>query len=141
MAVLPFWGRQSASAAQEGADASVEISEFAHNFLRNRSSLNMIYSYYQPSFDHAPVNEAGDLWSGNAVNRAPRMGAMRELGRSLGADGVLVYGYEPRPGAGADIQVYLVDVADGRVIRRQGDLGALAEITRDSFEDWTSGGQ
>ena len=141
VAVLPFWGRQSASAAQEGADASVEISEFAHNFLRNRSSLNMIYSYYQPSFDHAPVNEAGDLWSGNAVNRAPRMGAIRELGRSLGADGVLVYGYESRPGAGADIQVYLVDVADGRVIRRQGDLGALAEITRDSFEDWTSGGQ
>jgi len=138
VAVLPFWGRQSVSAAQEGADASVEISEFVHNFLRNRSSLDMIYSYYQPSFDHEPVNEAGDLWSGDAVSKAPRMGAIRELGRSLGADGVLVYGYEPKSGAGADIQVYLVDVADGRVIRRQGDLGALAEITRDSFEDWAS---
>jgi hypothetical protein len=34
-----------------------------------------------------------------------------------------------------------VDVADGRVIRRQGDLGALAEITRDSFEDWASDGE
>ena len=140
VAVLPFWGRQSVSAAQEGADASVEISEFVHDFLRNRSSLDMIYSYYQSSFDHAPVNEAGDLWSGDAVSKAPRMGAIRELGRSLGADGVLVYGYEPKSGAGAgaDIQVYLVDVADGRVIRRQGDLGALAEITRDSFEDWAS---
>ena len=138
VAVLPFWGRQSVSAAQEGADASVEISEFVHNFLRNRSSLDMIYSYYQPSFDHAPVNEAGDLWSGDAVSKAPRMGAIRELGRALGADGVLVYGYEPKSGAGADIQVYLVDVADGRVIRRQGDLDALAEITRDSFEDWVS---
>ena len=138
VAVLPFWGRQSVSAAQEGADASVEISEFVHNFLRNRSSLDMIYSYYQPSFDHAPVNEAGDLWSGDAVSKAPRMGAIRELGRTLGADGVLVYGYEPKSGAGADIQVYLVDVADGRVIRRQGDLDALAEITRDSFEDWVS---
>ena len=138
VAVLPFWGRQTVSAAQEGADASVEISEFVHNFLRNRSSLDMIYSYYQPSFDHAPVNEAGDLWSGDAVSKAPRMGAIRELGRALGADGVLVYGYEPKSGAGADIQVYLVDVADGRVIRRQGDLDALAEITRDSFEDWVS---
>jgi hypothetical protein len=138
VAVLPFWGRQSVSAAQEGADASVEISEFVHNFLRNRSSLDMIYSYYQPSFDHAPVNEAGDLWSGDAVSKAPRMGAIRELGRALGADGVLVYGYEPKSGAGADIRVYLVDVADGRVIRRQGDLDALAEITRDSFEDWVS---
>ncbi len=138
VAVLPFWGRQSVSAAQEGADASVEISEFVHNFLRNRSSLDMIYSYYQPSFDHALVNEAGDLWSGDAVSKAPRMGAIRELGRALGADGVLVYGYEPKSGAGADIQVYLVDVADGRVIRRQGDLDALAEITRDSFEDWVS---
>ena len=138
VAVLPFWGRQSVSAAQEGADASVEISEFVHNFLRNRSTLDMIYSYYQPSFDHAPVNEAGDLWSGDAVSKAPRMGAIRELGRALGADGVLVYGYEPKSGAGADIQVYLVDVADGRVIRRQGNLDALAEITRDSFEDWVS---
>jgi serine/threonine protein kinase len=141
VAVLPFWGRQSASAVQEGVDASVEISEFVHNFLRNRSSLDMIYSYYQPSFNHAPVNEAGDLWSGDAVSKAPRMGAMRELGRALGADAVLVYGYAPGPGAGADIQVYLVDVADGRLIRRRGDLGALAEITRDSFEDWTSGGE
>ncbi len=141
VAVLPFWGRQSASADQEGADASVEISEFVHNFLRNRSSLDLIYSYYQPSFDHAPVNQAGDLWSGDAVSKAPRMGVIRELGRSLGADGVLVYGYEPKSGAGADIQVYLVDVADGRVIRRQGDLGALAEITRDSFEDWASDGE
>ncbi len=136
VAVLPFWGRQSVSAAQEGADASVEISEFVHNFLRNRSTLDMIYSYYQPSFDHAPVNEAGDLWRGDAVSKAPRMGAIRELGRTLGADGVLVYGYEPKSGAGADIQVYLVDVADGRVIRRQGNLDALAEITRDSFENW-----
>ena len=138
VAVLPFWGRQSASAAQAGADASVEISEFVHNFLRNRSSLDMIYSYYQPGFDHAPVNQAGDLWSGDAISKTPRMGAIRELGRTLGADGVLVYGYQPGAGAAADIQVYLLDVADGRVIRRQGDLGALAEITRDSFEDWTN---
>lgn len=138
VAVLPFWGRQSASAAQEGADASVEISEFVHNFLRNRSSLDMIYSYYQSGFDHAPVNQAGDLWSGDAVSKAPRMGAIRELGRTLGADGVLLYGYRPGAGAGADVQVYLVDVADGRVIRRQGELGALAEMTRDSFEDWTN---
>jgi hypothetical protein len=141
VAVLPIWGRQIASAAQEGADASVEISEFVHNFLRNRSSLDLIYSYYQPSFDHAPVNQAGDLWSGDAVSKAPRMGVIRELGRSLGADGVLVYGYEPKSGAGADIHVYLVDVADGRVIRRQGELGALAEITRESFEDWASDGE
>ena len=139
VAVLPFWGRQSASAAQEGADASVEISEFVHNFLRNRSSLDMIYSYYQSGFDHAAVNQAGDLWSGDAISKAPRMGAIRELGRTLGADGVLLYGYRPGAGAGADVQMYLVDVADGRVIRRQGELGALAEITRDSFEDWTSG--
>ncbi len=139
VAVLPFWGRQSASAAQAGADASVEISEFVHNFLRNRSSLDMIYSYYQSGFDHAPVNQAGDLWSGDAISKAPRMGAIRELGRTLGADGVLVYGYQPGAGAGADVQVYLVDVADGRVIRRQGELGAVAEITRDSFEEWTGG--
>ena len=139
VAVLPFWGRQSASVAQEGVDASVEISEFVHNFLRNRSSLDMIYSYYQPGFDHAPVNQVGDLWSGDAINKAPRMGAIRELGRTLGADGVLLYGYQPGAGAGAEVQVYLVDVADGRVIRRQGGLGALAEITRGSFEDWTSG--
>ena len=139
VAVLPFWGRQSVSAAQAGADASVEISEFVHNFLRNRSSLDMIYSYYQSGFDHAPVNQAGDLWSGDAISKAPRMGAIRELGRTLGADAVLVYGYQPGAGAGADVQVYLVDVADGRVIRRQGDLGAVAEITRDSFEEWTGG--
>jgi len=139
VAVLPFWGRQSASATQAGADASVEISEFVHNFLRNRSSLDMIYSYYQSDFDHAPVNRAGDLWSGDAISKAPRMEAIRELGRTLGADGVLVYSYQPGAGAGADVQVYLVDVADGRVIRRQGDLGAVAEITRDSFEDWTGG--
>ena len=141
VAVLPFWGRQSAPATEEGADASVEISEFVHNFLRSRSSLDMIYSYYEPGFDHAPVNEASDLWSGDAVNKTPRLRAIRELGRSLGADGVLLYGYEPRPGAGAEIQVYLVDVADGRVIRRDGNLGDLAEVTRDSFEDWTGGSE
>ena len=69
------------------------------------------------------------------------MGVIRALGRALGADGVLLYGYQPKLGAGAEIQVYLVDVADGRVIRRQGDLAKLAEITRDSFEVWTSGSE
>ena len=52
VAILPFWGRQSAQALGEGADLSVELSEFAHNFLRGRSSLQLIYSYYQPGFDH-----------------------------------------------------------------------------------------
>jgi hypothetical protein len=50
---------------------------------------------------------------------------------------VLVFGYEPKPGAGAEIQLYLVDVADGRIIRRTGDLAELADITRDGFSDWT----
>jgi len=140
VAVLPFWGRQSALAAEEGADVNVEISEFVNDFLRVRSSLEMIYSYYQPGFDHAAVNDAGELWSGDAVSRVPRMDAIRALGRTLGADGVLMYGYQPRLGAGAKIQVYLVDVGDGRVIRREGDLASLLEITRESFEDWTSGG-
>jgi hypothetical protein len=99
----------------------------------------MIYSYYQPGFDHAAANQAGDLWSGDVVSRVPRMGAIRALGRALGADGVLMYGYQPKLGAGTEIQVYLVNVADGRVIRRQGDLAKLAELTRDSFEVWASG--
>ena len=30
----------------------------------------------------------------------------------------------------------LVDVGDGRIIYRQGDLAKLAEITRESFEEW-----
>ncbi|NIM28132.1 MAG: hypothetical protein GTO67_12260, partial [Gammaproteobacteria bacterium] len=66
--------------------------------------------------------------------------AMRDAGRALGADGVLVYGYDPKPGAGAQVQAYLVDVADGRVIRREGVLADLAELTRTAFEDWTGGG-
>jgi hypothetical protein len=137
VAVLPFWGRQSAQAAAEGPDLSVELSEFVHNFLRGRTTLEMIYSYYRPGFDHAPVNEAGDLWSGDAVSKEPRMEALRGIGRELGADAVLVFGYEPKPGAGAEIQLYLVDVADGRIIRRTGDLAELADITRDGFSDWT----
>ena len=141
VAVLPFWGRQSAQAAAEGADVSVELSEFVHNFLRSQASLQMIYSYYQPGFDHTSVNEAGDLWSGDAVSKEPRMGAIRDIGQTLGADAVLVYGYEPRPGAGAAIHVYLVGVSDGRMIRRQGDLAKLAEITRDSFDEWTGAGE
>ena len=84
VAVLPFWGRQSASAAQAGADASVEISEFVHNFLRNRSSLDMIYSYYQSGFDHEPVNQAGDLWSGDAISKAPRIGGDPRAGAHPG---------------------------------------------------------
>ena len=136
VAVLPFWGRQNAPALGEGADLSVEISEFAHNFLRNRSSLELIYSYYQPGFDHATVNRVGDFWTGGAVSKEPRMGALRDIGRQLGADGVLVFGYEPRPGAGAEVHLYLVGVGDGRVISRKGDLENLAEITRESFEDW-----
>jgi serine/threonine protein kinase len=138
VAVFPFWGRQSASAAEEGPEVSVEISEFAHNFLRGRSSLDMIYSYYQPGFDHTALNGAGELWSGDAVSKAPQLGAIREAGRELGADGVLVYGYEPKPGGGAEVQAYLVDVGDGRVIRREGDLAKLAEITRTAFDDWTT---
>lgn len=137
VAVLPFWGRQSAQAAAEGPDLSVELSEFVHNFLRGRTTLEMIYSYYRPGFDHAPVNEAGDLWSGDAVSKEPRLEALREIGRELGADAVLVFGYEPKLGAGAAIQLYLVDVADGRMIRRAGDLAELADITRDGFSDWT----
>lgn len=139
VAVLPFWGRQSATAAEEGPGVSVEISEFAHNFLRGRSSLDMIYSYYQRGFDHAAVNSAGALWSGDAVSKEPHMGALRELGRELGADGVLVYGYEPKPGSGAEVRAYLVDVGDGRIIRRDGGLENLAEITRNAFDDWTGG--
>jgi serine/threonine protein kinase len=142
VAVLPFWGRQSAQAQAEGPDVSVELSEFAHNFLRGQSSLEMIYSYYLRGFDHAAVNQVGDLWSGDAVSKEPRMGAIRELGRTLGADAVLVYGFEPKPGgAGADIQVYLVDVADGRMIRRAGGLAQLAEITRESFTEWSGSGE
>jgi hypothetical protein len=136
VAVLPFWGRQSAQAAAEGPDVTVELSEFVHNFLRGRSSLEMIYSYYQPGFDHAAVKEAGELWIGDAVSKEPRMEAIRELGRSLGADAVLVFGYEPKPGAGAEIQMYLLDVGDGRMIRRVGDLAKLAEITREGFDEW-----
>jgi len=136
VAVLPFWGRQSAPALGEGADLSVELSEFAHNFLRSRSSLQLIYSYYEAGFDHATVNRAGEFWTGGAVSKQPRMGALRDIGRQLGADGVLVFGYEPKPGAGAEVHLYLVGVGDGRVISRTGDLEKLAEITRESFEDW-----
>ena len=136
VAVLPFWGRQGAPALGEGADLSVELSEFAHNFLRSRSSLELIYSYYEPGFDHATVNRAGDFWAGGAVSKEPRMDALRDIGRQLGADGVLVFGYEPKPGAGAEVHLYLVGVGDGRVISRKGDLGKLAEITRESFADW-----
>jgi len=136
VAILPFWGRQSAQALGEGADLSVELSEFAHNFLRGRSSLEMIYSYYQPGFDHASVNAAGELWTGDAVSKEPRMAVLREIGRQLGADGVVVFGYEPKSGAGAEVHLYLVGVGDGRVISRQGDVAKLAEITRESFEEW-----
>jgi serine/threonine protein kinase len=135
VAVLPFWGRESVQAAQEGTDVSVELSEFVHNFLRNRAALEMIYSYYQPGFEHDAVKEAGELWSGDAVNKVPSLGMLRDLGRTLGADIVLVYGYESQPGAGVEIQLYLVDVAGGRTIRREGDLARLAEITREGFED------
>jgi len=135
VAVLPFWGRESVQAAQEGTDVSVELSEFVHNFLRNRAALEMVYSYYQPGFEHDAVSAAGDLWSGDAVSKVPSLGVLRDLGRTLGADAVLVYGYESRPGAGVEIQLYLVDVAGGRTIHREGDLARLAEITRESFED------
>jgi len=137
--VLPFWGRQSALSAEEGLDVGSEISTFVHNFLRNRSFLDLVYSYYQPGFDHAAVNEAGELWSGDAVSKAPQTEAMRTLGGALGADGVLVYGHEPKSGTGAVVQVYLVDVSDGRTVRREGELADLAEITRDAFDAWTSG--
>ena len=125
----------------EGTDLSVELSEFAHSFLRGQSSLEMIYSYYQPGFDHAAVKEAGDLWSGDAVSKQPRMDAMRMLGRALGADAVLVYGYQPKPGGGAEIQVYLLDVAEGSVIGGAGGQTKLAEITRDSFAQWSEAAQ
>ena len=137
VAILPFWGRQSAQALGEGADLSVELSEFVHNFLRSRSSLELIYSYYQPGFDHASVNGAGELWAGDAVNKKPRMEALREIGQQLGADGVLVFGYEPKSGAGAEVYLYLVGVGGGRVISHQGDLAELARITRESFDEWT----
>jgi serine/threonine protein kinase len=140
VAVLPFWGRQSAIAAEDGPDVSVEISEFVHDFLGGRSSLDMIYSYYQAGFDHAALDGVGDLWSGDAVNKIPELNAMRDAGRVLGADGVLAYGYEPKAGGGAEVQVYLVDVADGRVIRRQGALADLADLTRTAFDDWTRDG-
>lgn len=140
VAVLPFWGRRRAL-AEEGPDMSVELSEFVHSFLRGRSSLDMIYSYYQSGYEHDAVNDAGELWSGDAISKEPKMGAMRELGRTLGADGVLVYGYEPKSGAGADVRVYLVDVGDGRMIRREGDLERVAEVTRGAFEDWAAGGE
>jgi serine/threonine protein kinase len=136
VAILPFWGRQSAQALGEGADLSVELSEFAHNFLRGRSSLELIYSYYQPGFDHASVNAAGELWTGDAVSKEPRLAVLREIGRQLGADGVVVFGYEPKLGTGAEVHLYLVGVDDGRVISRQGDVAKLAEITRESFEEW-----
>ena len=135
VAVLPFWGRESAQAEQEGSDVGVVLSEFVHNFLRNRSSLELVYSYYQPGFDHDPVKRAGELWSGDAVSKVPRMGVLRDLGRTLGADAVLVYGYESRTGASAAVSIYLLDVEDGRTIRRDGDLAELAELTRESFED------
>jgi hypothetical protein len=141
VAVLPFWGRQSAQSTAEGTDLSVELSEFVHSFLRGRPSLEMIYSYYQPGFDHTAVKEAGDLWSGDAVSKAPRMGMIRELGRALGADAVVVYGYQPTSGAVAEIQVYIVDIGDGRVISRAGGLSELAEMTRESFAEWSGAGQ
>jgi len=137
VAVLPFWGRESVQAAQEGTDVSVELSEFVHNFLRNRAALEIVYSYYQPGFEHDAVNAAGDLWSGDAVSKVPSLGVVRDLGRTLGADAVLVYGYEPRSGSVVQIQLYLVDVESGRTIHRGGDLAKLAEITRESFDDLT----
>ena len=141
VAVLPFWGRQTAQASAEGVDLSVELSEFVHNYVLGRGSLELIYSYYQPGFEHASVNAVGDLWVGGAVNKKPRTVAIREIGRELGADGVLLFGYEPKPGAGAEVHVYLMDVGDGRMIRRQGDLANLAKITRESFEEWTGAGE
>ncbi len=135
VAVLPFWGRESVQSAQEGTDVSVELSEFVHNFLRNRAALEMVYSYYQPGFEHDAVNAAGELWSGDAVNKVPSLGVLKRLGRTLGADAVLVYGYESRPGADVRIQIYLVDVEGGRTIQREGELAKLAEVTRESFED------
>ncbi len=83
------------------------------------------------------MNGAGELWAGDAVNKKPRMGALREIGQQLGADGVLVFGYEPKSGAGAEVHLYLVGVGDGRVISHQGDVAKLAEITRESFDEWT----
>jgi hypothetical protein len=63
------------------------------------------------------------------------------LGRGLGADAVLVYGYQPKPGGGAEIQVYLLDVAEGSVIGGAGGRTKLAEITRDSFAQWSEAAQ
>ena len=114
---------------------SVELSEFVHDFLRNRSSLDLVYSYYESGFDHAPVDDVGELWTGDAVSRVPRMGLLRDLGRTLGADAVLLFGYESLTGGSAAIQLYLVDVESGRIIRREGDLAELAALTRESFEE------
>ncbi len=99
-----------------------QLDAAARTVVSRRSDLELVYSFYARGAQNMPFGAGDGLWEGSAARKTPRVGAVQEAARALGADAVLMAWYHcsHKQAYTEDtyaIHVYLVDVRTGTMHR------------------------
>lgn len=128
VALLPpaFFAVTSPSNAQE----ELEIYGAIRRFIQSKASLKVSFDY---AGRHRVASSATDsVWQGSVVKKKPDGPKMRALGEELEVD-VLVLAWIKRMWARTEIDLYVYDVANGRMYEGTGHLGDARQLVESMF--------
>jgi len=99
-----------------------EVTEAADAVVKKQPRAEIAYSYYAPGADAGRIPKMHELWSDNVARREPRLDIVREAGRRLGVNGVLMTWYKCSHSQHVladtyEVEVFLIDVNRDQVYR------------------------
>jgi len=133
VAVFPF-----AAGPKPGYIAEGELTDHAHQFVKRRRDMELVYSAYDDDFDPAAVGAARSLWTGGLVSKRPNESNVYRAAAALDADLVCMFFFNKRTGGhySDDLYVfdlYLLDVRKRRMYRASGDERSVRKVLESLF--------
>ena len=120
-----------------------EVTDAADSVIRNQPRANLEYSFYAEGADSKAIPDMYKLWSDNAARREPKLDIVRDAGRELGVNGVLMAWYKCSRSqyVSADtyeVEVYLIDVNRDQVFHAKEKFLDAGRATSKVFEQFFS---
>ena len=120
VAIFPFGTGMSTWANASTTESGVVESLMA--YIRSTEQLSMVYSYYN---DVGQTIDMQGIWEGGVVEKKPHIPSVVSLGKSLGADMVLMVWYWPEANQTgtwheSDINLYVIDVNSQEIYLQRG---------------------